>query len=41
MNRQDLPLMAAEPDIPAQITEICMPSRSEKHDLRNGREARP
>lgn len=41
MNRHVLPLSSAQPDIPAQITEIRLPGRSGGHDARNGREARP
>ena len=40
MDRQNLPMAAAAPDIPAQIDEIRLPERSGGHDLRNGREAR-
>lgn len=38
MDRRPLPPMA-EPDIPAQITEIRMAERSAGHEARNGREA--
>lgn len=41
MNRHNLPLLCAEQDMPAQITEIRLPERSEAHDMRNREEARP
>ncbi len=37
MNRQNMPLKAAAPDMPAQINEIRMPSRSTGHETRNGK----
>ena len=41
MNRQNIPPMTAAADMPALITEIRLPPRSGRHDLRNGWEARP
>lgn len=40
MERQQLPPMAAEPDISARATEVRTPARREGIGLRNGREAR-
>ena len=40
MNRQQLPPMAAEPDISARVMEVRTPARREGLGLRNGREAR-
>ena len=40
MNRQQLPLAAADADMSARATEIRMPARAEGHDTRNSREVR-
>ena len=39
MDRRQLPPTAAEPDMPAQVTEIRAAERSKAHQQRNGREA--
>jgi len=36
MNRQKLPLTTAAPDLPIRITEIRLPERTGRHNLRNG-----
>lgn len=41
MNRQSTPLTTSAADMPAQFTEIRMPTRSGGHNLRNEREVRP
>jgi len=41
MNRQCIPLTTAAADMPALFTEVRMPTRSGRHDLRNEREVRP
>ncbi len=41
MNRQNLPLPSAAPDLSVRMTEIRMPARSERHDARHREEARP
>ena len=41
MNRQNLPSTASAADMPSQITEIRMPMRSGRHNLRNEREVAP
>ena len=41
MNRHCIPLTTAIADMPSQITEIRMPMRSGRHDLRKEREVRP
>ena len=38
MNRQQLPMTAADADMSARATEIRKPSRSGSHDTRNARE---
>jgi hypothetical protein len=41
MNRQVIPPVTAAPDLPAQITEIRLPMRAGRHNIRNEKEARP
>lgn len=41
MNRQCIPLTTTVADMPVQITEIRVPTRSGRHNLRNEREVRP
>jgi len=41
MNRQNIPPMSLAADMPAQITEIRLPLRSGRHNLRNAWEVRP
>ena len=41
MNRQNIPPMSLDADMPVQITEIRLPLRSGRHNLRNAWEARP
>lgn len=41
MNRQNIPPMAPLADMPGQVTEIRLPSRSGRHNLRNEAEVRP
>ena len=41
MNRQQLPLTAADADMSGRSTEIRMPARPGRHDSRNGREVFP
>jgi len=40
MNRQTIPSTTIIADMPSQITEIRMPTRSGGHNLRNEREVR-
>lgn len=39
MNRQQLPIITAAPDLSARVTEVRLPGRATAHDLRNEREA--
>ena len=41
MNRQNNPPMTPWADMPGQVTEIRLPSRSGRHNARNGWEVRP
>ncbi len=41
MNRQNNPPLTPWADMPAQVTEIRLPSRSGRHNLRNEWEVRP
>lgn len=38
MLRQNIPTMASDPDMPVRNGEIRLPSFSDRHDMRNGKE---
>jgi len=38
MKRQNIPPLTVDADMPIQVTEIRLPMRSGRHNLRNGRE---